>query len=293
MIPQDWRHAVMTLSEDDASAITEVAGGIQVAGDDPWRDVARQDAARAAFTLGWPPLPALAARVHELLVVRPYFALIRSVPLAPPHHPFYAALASSLGHLADPYETAWSRIIYRITPRSDKAVRRRGILNEHLHTDGTDWPCPNNLTLLLCEAADQNDGGRSRLLPLDHLRAHVERSDPHLPALLATPVPWRIADSLGGGTVHAPILTGDRIRWLRHTVDVAVDEGAVLATGLVGQTGRIEQLIDTCPATMELSLRRGDLLIVNNERCLHARTPVLDAASSDRALSRIKVVARR
>jgi alpha-ketoglutarate-dependent taurine dioxygenase len=48
-------------------------------------------------------------------------------------------------------------------------------------------------------------------------------------------------------------------------------------------------LIDTCDAAIELSLESGDLLIVNNASCLHARTPVAEPARSERALSRIKV----
>jgi hypothetical protein len=287
-----WRHAVITLSSRDASVIQEVAGTIEPAGDDPWRQITQQEATRTAFERDWPPLTALVTRVRELLAVPPHFVLLTSVPLSPPHHPFYVALTRSLGHLADPYQTVWSRIIYRIRPQNDRTVEDRGVLNEHLHTDGTDWPAPNDLTCLLCEAVDRHDGGRSRLLPIDDLQAHVESSAPDLPALMAAPVPWRIADSLGGGVTHAPILTSDRIRWLRYTLDAAIADGAALPTGLSGQLDRIEHLIDTCPTTIEMSLQAGDMLIVNNTRCMHARTPVRDVAASGRALARIKVLVR-
>ncbi|MQB01870.1 MAG: hypothetical protein GEU78_16585 [Actinobacteria bacterium] len=51
-----------------------------------------------------------------------------------------------------------------------------------------------------------------------------------------------------------------------------------------------ESALETAPGGLEFALRPGDLLLVDNARCLHARTAVSNPQHSDRLLLRTKVV---
>lgn len=289
MTNEDFDNALVPLGEDAIARIDAAATGFPDTGEDPFADPADQAGARAAITAHWPEFPDFAAGVGEKLWREPYYVVVRGVPLSAPDV-FFAALTSSLGDPVDPYAQDWSRLIYRIRPGNDRSVGGKGVLNEHLHTDGTDWPDPNSLTCLLCERPDQNGGGRSRLLGHHRLVQHLRATDESLLDLLSTPVPWGLNDVLGGGVVTEPVLTADRVRWLRHTIDAAVAGGAEIDERLAGALGRVEELIDGCPLATDVLLRSGDLLLLNNARCMHARTPVTAPAESERVLSRIKVM---
>jgi hypothetical protein len=290
MTNADCQDAVVSLTEDEAARIDAASTRLTVTGDDPFSDPADQAMARAVVTESWPGVPQFAARIGEMVRREPYFAIVRGIPVAAPDT-FFVALTSSIGEPIDPFKQSWSRLIYRILPRNDVFVEGEGVLNEHLHTDGTNWPAPNDLTCLLCERPDQNGGGRSRLLPIGRLLDHVRATDESLLDLLAsTPVPWSIMESLGGGVRRALVLTEERIRWLRYTIDTAVAGGAEIDQRVAAVLDTFEKLVDDCPSAFELELAAGDLLLVNNAKCMHARTPVSNPTESARTISRIKVM---
>ena len=205
--------------------------------------------------------------------------------------PSRRASASSLGELVEPYQQSWSHTIRRIRPQTDRVVDGGKVLNEHLHTDGTDWPRPNDLTCLLCIRPDQNGGGRSRLLPLDRLLSELRARDKALlNVLFRTPVPWAIAAPLGGGVRWETILSPGGVRWLKYTIDLAVSGGADLEPALAAAIEQFEQIVDGSSAAVEFLLQAGNLLLVNNAKCMHARTPIPDVTGSERMMSRIKVM---
>jgi alpha-ketoglutarate-dependent taurine dioxygenase len=98
---------------------------------------------------------------------------------------------------------------------------------------------------------------------------------------------------LGGGCHWAPAVELDsepHIRWLRSTVLLSgEDELAKVGSDALDDLHRLEMLIEQCPAVVETPLDAGDLLIVDNGQCLHARTPITCPERSERELRRTKV----
>src|SRR5580658_6443926 len=169
----------------------------------------------------------LAKWVRERLLTAPWCAMIRGLPSEQATQ-ILVSLSASLGELVEPYRQPWSRVIRHVVPSRDRTVDGR-VLNEFLHTDGTDWSRPNDYTCLFCVRPDQRGDGTSRLLDLDTLvnemsaKVHATL----LRRLTDQSVPWRIAEELGGGVHWAPVLqpAPRRIRWLHYTVLLSCQDG--------------------------------------------------------------------
>jgi hypothetical protein len=195
-------------------------------------------------------------------------------------------LSTALGLVVDPYGTGWSRIVYRLR-RPDSADDQS--LNVHLHTDGTDWPYPNDYTCLLCVRPDSGGGGASRVLSRE---AFVERvASTTGPAtvddLKSVRIPWRIAPELGGGTAWRPVLGPDRVRWLLYTVEQqALELCGSQHRNLLDVLRDVEHAVDTAE-TFDFTLEPGEALFVDNRRWLHARRPI--HAGDSRVVLRTKV----
>jgi hypothetical protein len=247
-----------------------------------------QEAAGAAFH-------DLARDVGKRMAEPPWFLIIRDLPVSRAT-PLLVAVSATLGQLVEPYRQPWSRVVRHIIPSRDRAVDGR-VLNEFLHTDGTDWVRPNDYTCLFCVRPDQSRDGESLLLGvatlLDELTAGPSAGAVH--RLASQAVPWRIADELGGG-VHweCPIdLEVPHIRWLRYTVALAGEEGlASLPADAADDLLAFEQAVENCRGTARVRLQAGDLLLLDNGRSLHARTAIRDPAGSTRELLRTKVMRR-
>jgi hypothetical protein len=247
-----------------------------------------QEAAGAAFH-------DLARDVGKRMAEPPWFLIIRDLPVSRVM-PLLVAVSATLGQLVEPYRQPWSRVVRHIIPSRDRAVDGR-VLNEFLHTDGTDWVRPNDYTCLFCVRPDQSRDGESLLLGvatlLDELTAGPSAGAVH--RLASQAVPWRIADELGGG-VHweCPIdLEFPHIRWLRYTVALAGEEGlASLPADVADDLLAFEQAVENCRGTARVRLQAGDLLLLDNGRSLHARTAIRDPAGSTRELLRTKVMRR-
>jgi alpha-ketoglutarate-dependent taurine dioxygenase len=226
------------------------------------------------------------------LAERPWFIVVRGLP---PERAtsILVAISATLGELVEPYRQPWSRVVRHIVPDRDRAVDGRA-LNEFLHTDGTDWAQPNDYTCLFCVRPDQSHDGESRLLDVSALLDEATGApDRELISRLATePLPWRIADELGGGVHWQPAvdLADPSIRWLRYTVDLSLVEGvASLPKHTQDDLQAFERLVEGCRGVRRTRLQAGDLLLIDNRRSLHARTTISDPARSERELLRTKV----
>ena len=223
----------------------------------------------------------------------PWFLIIRGLPVSRAT-PLLVAVSATLGLLVEPYRQPWSRVVRHIVPSRDRTVEGR-VLNEFLHTDGTDWIRPNDYTCLFCVRPDQSGDGESLLLDiatlLDEMAAAPAAGVVHRIASQA--VPWRIAEELGGG-IHweYPIdLSGPHIRWLRHAVMLSEEEGlASLPADIADDLLAFEQAVGNCRGVARMRLQAGDLLLLDNGRSLHARTEIRDPAGSTRELLRTKVM---
>ncbi|SDB58888.1 Taurine catabolism dioxygenase TauD, TfdA family [Bauldia litoralis] len=229
----------------------------------------------------------------RILARPPYCCLIRGIPVEV-GRTILVALSAALGRIAEPYGSEWSRVVREIRPRNDRGSTHSGVLNEHMHTDGTDWEKPNDLTCLFCVRNDEAEGGLSRLISIDEIEARLA-DGPDGRALhkwlSTTPVPWKLAEEFGGRVLHAPILSESGIRWLKFTIHASGDR-AVTDRAWAERLLAFEELLDHRMDATEFPLEPGDCLIVDNRKCLHARTPIVDASSSQRLLYRTKVVYR-
>jgi len=197
----------------------------------------------------------------------------------------FVALSSMFGDVVDPYCHSRSQLVRRLSPACDRFVSGLGVASEALHTDGTDSPEPNDVTCLLCVRPDKNGGGRTRLLDIDTVRTKIlpSVSAETVQVLTREPVPWRIADALGGDRVNAPVLTDCRLRWLRDAVAPPIPPSIDRALA------EFEASLAASSEAIDFAMSTGSLLIMNNKRTLHARTTIADRANSERLVLRTKV----
>lgn len=233
----------------------------------------------------------LSEAMAERLGSPPHFGIIRGLPRSRATD-LLVAFSAGLGLLVEPLNQSWSRVVRRLVPSRDVAFDGR-LVNEYLHTDGSDWTQPNDYTCLFCVTPDQNGGGASRLLGVEALCDGAEDRG-ELDEVCQREVPWRLADELGGGVHWAPIITQEplEIRWHRQTLRRSFEDGRVPRdSGTEALLDRFERSVERNRNVLELSLRSGDLLFLDNRRCLHARTPIADRHTSARDFLRTKILA--
>lgn len=125
------------------------------------------------------------------------------------------------------------------------------------------------------------------MLDMDRICSDVlPKLGPESARLLWSPLPWRLAESFGSGTVEAPILTAEGVRWLRRGLAPVVDrvERALAEFDLA--------LASATEAVVDFPMGTGSLLVMNNKRTVHARTAVEDPSRSSRLVLRTKVYRR-
>lgn len=207
----------------------------------------------------------------------------------------FATICIALGDLVEPHRGVSARVMRIIKPLTDRDEGGYGSLNTHLHTDGTDWLTPNDVTGLLCVHPDQFGGGETRLLDIDALKCELET---HFDAriihiLQKAAVPWRIIDELGGGVIWKPIFNEEGIRYMKYTIEASVAGcAAALSRELKDCLTIVHEVVATAPRAIGMMLHRNDLLLINNNRCLHARTTVANPELSKREMLRLKVMKR-
>lgn len=227
----------------------------------------------------------LVGHMEEAVLQPPYYAHIRRLDVSRGGEALLVSLSRAIGELVEPYRAPWSRFIREIQPNRDRIIAGR-VLNELLHTDGTDWPEPNHFTCLLCIRSDAAGGGISRLMGSDRMSeiAAVALGDDW--SALTVPVPWRIAEELGSDTIMAPVFqpASEHVRWLYYTIDTPS-----ISPDLAATLVRFEDALERSDGEDRLALQPGELLLVNNRACLHARTAICRPSTSSRLLLRTKL----
>lgn len=160
------------------------------------------------------------------------------------------------------------------------------------HTDSTFLRYPHDLLALACVRSD-GSGGRSFLIDVG---AVVAALDPEDVAALSEPAfPFWLNDPLFGlGRHYAPILGEYGAGTARYRRDVVAallaDSGRVQARHRAA-VRRLDSLLDACAAHQQVSLAPGQLLLSDNRRLFHGRTPL--GSNTARELLRLKGYRRR
>lgn len=238
--------------------------------------------------------PRLVEEIHLRLARAPFCALVRGLRFDG-RGLLFVAITSAFGDMVEPSRQSQAAFVRPIRPATDRKEYGYGALNEQLHTDSTDWPNPNDFTCLLCERPDQNGGGETRLLDQDELLRglRAEYGPEVIESLRREPAPWRLADELGGGVAWSPVVSGQGIRYMKYTIDLTLEEQSVrLSRELSSALEAVSHTTRTSEGVTGLALEADDLLLINNKRCLHARTAIPSPEQSRRLLWRVKVTRR-
>jgi hypothetical protein len=232
---------------------------------------------------------ALVSLIRERLALRPYCVIVRGLRFDEGNR-LFVALNRAFGELvAGPYQKPRAQLVHYIQPATDIASARGGRESERLHTDAADWETPVELVSMVCVRADRGGGGRSRILDVDAARDEVKTrlGGGTLERLETEPVPWRLADYLGGGLKWRTVLGESRMCWRRYTINLALDGGgAELSDGMLASLDAFEETIAGTAQTIDFLMGEGELLFSDNTRTVHARTPIADGGSSDRLMIR-------
>jgi hypothetical protein len=232
----------------------------------------------------------LVGEIRSRLARRPYCALVQNIRFDTGNRLFVGINRAFGALVARPYEKPRAQLVHYIQPATDRpASQGTQFENEKLHTDTADWDPPVKLISMVCVRADRDGGGRSRVLDIDTLRQEVQdRLGSRMLEFLAhEPVPWQLAPYRGGGVSWRAVLTEDRMCWRRYTIDMAASSlGIELSPALMSALDSLEKLVADTRGTHEFLMRENDLLVVDNHKTLHSRTPLSNPLSSDRLMIR-------
>lgn len=223
----------------------------------------------------------------------PYFVIVKGLKFDR-NYSLLIALSSSLGKLIEPYNKPGFSLIHHLKPTQylDNTIEEK--LDEKLHTDGTNWTHPNDITGLLCVRPDQYGGAQSQILDIDSIYLEIKRhfSLETIRILENMDLPWRSDDGLSNGLFWAPIISNKNIRWMRYTINKAIEEYNIhnLPASLIKSLNAIEYVTLDSKKTYNFKLTSGDLLFFNNKKVLHSRSPYPYPQFSSRLLLRIKII---
>lgn len=231
----------------------------------------------------------LIGSITERIAQWPYCALIHGLCFDEGNR-LFVAISRAFGELvALPYQKPRAQLVHYIQPATDIPSPRGGQESERLHTDTTDWEVPVDLVSMFCMRADPNGGGRSRILDIDSVRAEVLKSlgPDFLEVLETEPVPWPLAECFGGGLKWRTVLTKTEMCWRRYSINLALDSmQARLSNNMLEVLDAFEKLLNSSTQTFDFLMREGQLLVSDNIRTIHARTPISDGAVSERLMVR-------
>jgi hypothetical protein len=216
----------------------------------------------------------------------PHWALVRGLPseLA---QTLLVGLTAALGDLCS---AASEEALREIRPATDIRTPATGILNEFLHTDSPNWPNPNDLTCLFCVRPDQFGGGATRILSIENLFSALQRSHCGADALCFlqnTKVLWQAGPGFGMQIFEDFVFHDSKLRWLRMVIQEAI--GGHLEKTLRAALDEVERTIEGGSTCERFFMQSGDLLILDNRRCLHARTSTPFEEQSQRLVLRTKI----
>ena len=224
------------------------------------------------------------------LAQRPYAALVEGLRFDEGNR-LFVGINRAFGELvARPYEKPRAQLVHYIQPATDlPASRGSQFETEKLHTDTADWEPPVKLISMVCVRPDVAGGGRSRLLDVHTLRDEVRKrlGSETLQLLEAEPVPWPLATYRGGGLIWRPVIAESSICWRRYSIDLALTSNDLeLSNKLMAALESFEEVVASAHGTLEFLMCEGDLLFADNNRTIHARTPISSGTNSDRLMIR-------
>ena len=231
----------------------------------------------------------LIGSVKERIARSPYCVLIEGLRFDEGNR-LFVAINRAFGELvALPYQKPRSQLVHYIQPATDIPSPRGGHESERLHTDTTDWDDPVELISMICVRPDLDGGGRSQVLDLDTIRADIrDRLGLEVLRILESELlPWQLAPHCGGGVKWRTVLTEAGICWRRYTIDQALDsQRATLSKEILEILDSFECVLTTNTGTMDFLMLKDQLLISDNTRTIHARTPITNGHISDRLMIR-------
>jgi hypothetical protein len=214
----------------------------------------------------------------------PHAAIVRPED-AVPSEELLAALAASLGIMADPYRKDWSRILQQIRMREDGSMA-----DARWHTDSPGWPRPNDITCLLC-VRPAAAGGSTEILPWPAAYRTLSAEPGLLLRMITCQVRWVLDSGLGGGEVCEPIITETGIRYMREAFERAADSHPDQTVTVNGLYSAARERLDDATDFLSIRLAAGEVLIFDNTRCLHRRGPLDHEGGRERTLVRVRVQA--
>jgi hypothetical protein len=232
----------------------------------------------------------LIADMRERLNRRPYIVWLRGLSLD--ERAWTLLIVSfALGQLVVPAGKENSDRIYCAT--EPVVISDRHTLSR-LHTDGTNWEKPNDITCLACFQADQSGGGHSIILDVDSILDEVSEQPELLEMIQHVPVPVMISRNNEFIAEYHPILDVDKnLRWFRQGIDYAYDKGkGEIAPHVRTQINQFENLVENSEQRLIFALEPNDILIMNNRKCLHGRTAIKHFSSTARRFMRTRLYFR-
>ncbi len=231
----------------------------------------------------------LTASIKARVAEWPYWIVISGLHFDDGNR-LFVAINRAFGELvAPPYEKPRVQLVHYIQPVTDLKSARGGRESERLHTDTADWKVPVELISMACIRPDRGGGGRSRILDVDTLRDEIRNrlGEESLKLLETQPVPWQVASYCGGGIDWRPVLSKAGICWRRYTIDLAMDvEGALVSVDMLNLLEAFEEIVTATERTADFLMLESELLVSDNTRTIHARTPISADETSDRLMIR-------
>jgi hypothetical protein len=231
----------------------------------------------------------LVSSIGERIREQPYCVLVRGLSFDEENR-LFVAINRAFGELvAPPYQKPRAQLVHYVQPATDIRSARGGSESERLHTDTADWETPVEMISMVCVRADRGGGGRSRVLDVDAARDEVKTrlGAGTLGLLESERVPWLLAPYCGGGVKWRTVLTESSICWRRYTINLALDAGdQSLSDEVLASLDAFEDVIAATTRTVDFLMSEGEMLFSDNWRTVHARTPIMDGAASDRLMIR-------
>jgi hypothetical protein len=171
-------------------------------------------------------------------------------------------------------------ICFTVAPKTGDHIDLSETDNEFPpHSDSTFLRDPHHYIALACVRRDADSGGDSYVLTHDAVRDMVrEVGGERIVRALGEPVyPFVLRDPLyGEGIQLVPVLGADgTIRYRKDMLDRLLSgRPELFAPGVLDALAVLDQVLDRARGRDCFVLAPGDMLVLDNRRVLHGRTPI-------------------